>query len=138
MNQLNLPKGRRLTRQRQIVLDDLRKKRCHLTATEIYQSVRRKLPNISLGTVYRNLKFLQEEGQIAGITCDPCSPEQFEGYADHCQHFICLKCKRIYDFKKPLFKNFKSGKDLVEGHLIKNYHLNFTGICNQCLKKVKS
>jgi Fe2+ or Zn2+ uptake regulation protein len=140
MSVLNLPKGRRLTRQRQIMLDDLRKRRCHLTAAEVYQSVKKKLPQISLGTVYRNLKFLQKEGYVAGILCNPCEAEQFEGFTDHCQHFICRICKKVFDCQKSLPGNFKP-KELnylkAEGHRIEGYHLYLTGICKSCLKKTK-
>ena len=142
MNQLTLPQGRRLTKQRQVILNDLMKKRCHLTAFEVYHGVRKKMPNISLGTVYRNLKFLQKEGYIAGILCDACAPEYFEGHTDHYQHFICRECKKVFDLKPNIIKEikFKDGKNnhkLVNGNLIENYHLNLTGICFQCLKKKK-
>lgn len=132
---MNLPKGSRLTRQRRIILDELRKKRAHLTAQQVYVLVRKKLPRISLGTVYRNLKFLQRRGDIAGLLCDYCDCEHFDGYCDHHEHLTCKICKKVYDLNKPIIKTLKITKQ--GGHQIDDYQLNLIGICKQCLKKSK-
>ena len=57
-------KQRRMTRQRRVILDELRKLRCHPSAEELHGIVRRAMPGISLGTVYRNLDVLWEDGKI--------------------------------------------------------------------------
>jgi len=133
MKLLNLPKGNRLTRQRQIILAELQKKRQHLTAQQIYNLVRKKLPKISLGTVYRNLKFLQNHNYIMGLVCNAHNCEYFDGFIDHHQHFTCKICQKVYDFKKPLLKKGKILKQ--DGHQIDDYQLTLIGICKQCLQK---
>ena len=56
--------NRRITKQRQVILEELRKLNTHPSADEIYKVVRRRLPRISLGTVYRNLEVLVQMGEI--------------------------------------------------------------------------
>ncbi|MGD9277844.1 MAG: transcriptional repressor, partial [Desulfobacterales bacterium] len=57
-------KNRRITKQRQVILEELRQMETHPSADEIYKVVRRRLPRISLGTVYRNLEVLAQMGEI--------------------------------------------------------------------------
>jgi len=133
MKELNLPKGHRLTKQRQIILDELRKTRSHPSAFEVYKSVKKRLPRISLGTVYRNLKYLQSQGYISGLVCDGCDCEHFDGYTDHNEHFTCKVCQKVYDFKTSIIKKMNISKK--DGHQIDNYQFNLIGICKTCLKK---
>ena len=136
MSQLNLPKGRRLTRQRQVILAELRKVHSHPNAFEVYELVKKKIPRISLGTVYRNLGFLKSHGHIQALSCDCCDCEHFDGQTDHNEHFTCKLCQRVYDLKGPLTKKICLGSQ--DGHQIDNYQVNLIGICHQCLKKKKS
>ena len=68
LNQKIKQQGYRMTRQREVVLEELTKIRSHPKADEIYQLVRKKLPNISFGTVYRNLKLLKELGLVRELS----------------------------------------------------------------------
>src|SRR5216117_3849696 len=87
--------GLRLTRPRRLILDVVRATEAHPTAALVYQRVRRRLPRVSLATVYRNLRVLAAEGFLAeradtgGLRFDANS-------APHA-HFTCLVCGRIYD-----------------------------------------
>jgi len=133
MKQLKMPQGRRLTQQRQIILNELRKVRSHPSAFEVYTLVKKRLPKVSLGTVYRNLKFLHAHNYIRALACDCCDCEHFDGYTDHNEHFTCKVCQKVYDLKVPLIKKIRlSNKD---GHQIDDYQINLIGICQQCLKK---
>ena len=132
MNQIELPQGRRLTKQRQIILDELKKVRSHPSAFEVYELVRKKLSKISLGTVYRNLKFLHAHGYIKALACDCCDCEHFDGYTDHNEHFTCKVCQRVYDLKVPLVKSISLTK--IEGHQVEEYSINLVGVCSKCLK----
>ena len=135
MNKLELPKGRRLTKQRQIILDELKKVRSHPSAFEVHGLVKKKLPNISLGTVYRNLKFLHSHKYIKALACDCCDCEHFDGHTDHNEHFTCKVCQRVYDLESPVAKKLCLTKK--DGHQVDDYNINLVGICKKCLKKKK-
>lgn len=88
----------RITRQRQIIVDVLRKSNDHPTADLIYQKVRRKLPRISLGTVYRNLEILEQNGTIRKIISDGIRM-RFEFNSEEHNHVRCIQCNRIEDLR---------------------------------------
>jgi Fe2+ or Zn2+ uptake regulation protein len=88
-------RGKRLTRARQVILDTVRASDAHPSAAAVYRQVRRRLPRVSLATVYRNLRMLAAEGllteraDLAGL--------RFDGNTAPHDHFTCLTCGRIYD-----------------------------------------
>ena len=121
----------RNTAQRRIILEELAKLKTHPTADELYKIVRKKLPKISLGTVYRNLEFLANSGQIHKI--ESCGAQKrFDGEPGEHYHLRCTKCQKIYDV--PLFPLPDLDKNLnkIKGFKITNYLLEFTGLCPKC------
>ncbi|MBO5439606.1 MAG: transcriptional repressor [Clostridia bacterium] len=87
----------RNTTQRTEILKFLRSKRHHCSAVQIYDAVREIIPNISLGTVYRNLGNLLEQGEIVSVEAvDKCI--YYDGFTEDHAHFVCSGCKEIYDF----------------------------------------
>ena len=120
----------RMTRQRAIILEELRKMKSHPTADEIYDIVRTKMPRISLGTVYRNLDFLVETGailklEVAGNT------KRFDGDISWHQHVRCTKCGAVGDIMYP--HNIPNVEDLhVDGFFITGARIEFDGICSKC------
>jgi len=94
-------KKTRHTRQRGIILDILHETKAHPTAESIYRDARRIIPNISLGTVYRNLSFLQGQGLVREIRpCDGGST-RFDGDMAAHAHFHCLNCGALFDVPLP-------------------------------------
>jgi Fe2+ or Zn2+ uptake regulation protein len=91
----------KITCQKKTILDFLKSVRTHPTAEEIYQAVKTKLPQISKGTVYRNLNFLAREGKILEIFSNKVS--HYDGDISFHSHFICRKCGKIFD----IFNNFQ-------------------------------
>ncbi|MBT4121906.1 transcriptional repressor [bacterium] len=132
---LKVPQGKRLTKQRSIILEELKKNRIHPTALEVHKLVKKRLPKISLATIYRNLKFLQSNGYIMSINCESCNSERFDGFTDHHQHFSCKVCQKVYDMNKSKSDEVKVNKK--EGHQVDDYQIIFNGICKICLKKEK-
>lgn len=124
----------RITCQKKAILDYLKSVKTHPSAEEIFQEVRKKLPRISLGTVYRILKNLKEKGEILEI---PTEVSRFDGDTSPHAHFICQKCKKIFDVSDECqeCKIIKS-KKLKVGKF-KNYQVYFYGICRECQKKCK-
>ena len=84
------------SRQRECILKNLQSRRDHPTADMVYESVQVEEPNISLGTVYRNLSFLTENGQILKISTG-IGPDHFDGFTEAHNHFVCRKCGRVLD-----------------------------------------
>ena len=116
------------TAQRREILTFLRSKRQHYSAAQIYDAVREKIPSISLGTVYRNLGHLLEDGEIISVeTSDKCV--YYDGFIKDHAHFVCGECKNIYDF--PL-KN-ESAKDVIDaGFSIESERVVYYGKCPSC------
>src|ERR1043166_3584406 len=91
--------GRRLTRARRIILEVVRASEAHPSAAVVYRAVRRRLPRVSLATVYRNLRMLAADGLLSERA--DAAGMRFDGNtADH-DHFTCVACGRIYDVPDP-------------------------------------
>src|SRR5258705_5086733 len=88
-------RGLRLTRPRRIILDVVRATDAHPTAAFVYRRARRRLPRVSLATVYRNLRMLAAEGFLAERADE--AGMRFDGNTGPHDHFTCLACGRIYD-----------------------------------------
>ena len=119
---------KRLTKQRLAILDYLQNVTCHPNAEKIYQKLRPKMSNLSLGTVYRNLRVLSASDQILEInTADGVS--HFDGNITEHWHFICRDCGVIYDVweKHPL-----ENKTLPAIGKIEKVECNFYGTCLKC------
>ena len=86
------------TVQRKVIVDELRKLKCHPTADELYEVVRRKLPRISLGTVYRNLEVLSANGEIQRLGLGR-KQMCFDGNTSRQYHLVCRLCGAIEDIK---------------------------------------
>ncbi|MCK4376477.1 MAG: transcriptional repressor [Candidatus Brocadiae bacterium] len=126
-----------MTRQRKVILEELRKSRSHPTADELYARVRRRLPRISLGMVYRNLDMLTERGIIEKLEVGG-SQKRFDADTEHHHHVRCLGCGRVQDV--PVGGGAAIGAALpeVEGYEITGYRLEFLGHCPRCRKRLKS
>lgn len=124
----------RMTRQRQVILEELRKVNTHPSADEVYEMVRKRLPRISLGTVYRNLEILSESGDIKKL--EPgCSLKRFDGNpSEHC-HIRCVRCDRIAD--APLAPDIEIDVAglMPADYKIIGHRLEFFGVCPNCSDK---
>src|SRR2546428_13877357 len=98
--------GLRLTRPRRLILDVLRATDAHPTAAFVYQRVRRRLPRVSLATVYRNLRMLAAEGLLAERA--DAGGMRFDGNTGPHDHFTCLACGRLYDVPAPAVRRVGS------------------------------
>ena len=86
-----------MTRQRAVVLEVIRSDKCHHTADEIFKLAKELLPGISRGTVYNNLKALEEEKIIRRISGDGGADRYDSAFKPH-GHIICTECGRVWDF----------------------------------------
>ena len=124
----------RMTRQRRVILEELRKVNTHQSADEVYESVRKRLPRISLGTVYRNLEILSESGDIQKL--EPgCSLKRFDGNpSEHC-HIRCVRCGRIADAPMIPDLEIDLGRVNTTEFEIIGHRLEFLGVCPNCSDK---
>ena len=120
-----------MTRQRQVILEALRNVTSHPSADEIYEMVRKRMPRISLGTVYRNLEILAECGEIQKLELG-CSLKRFDGVADEHYHIRCLHCDRLFD--APPGSRIRISHELkgCTDFKIIGHRLEFIGICPEC------
>jgi len=93
--------NRRTTKQRAAILRILRNTRAHPTADQIYDAVRQQIPNISKGTVYRNLQVLCEDGAISELNLNG-TLRRYEEKQDKHYHFRCEQCGRVFDLDEPV------------------------------------
>ncbi len=120
----------RMTKQRSIILEELRKVKTHPTADELYSMVRKHMPRISLGTVYRNLDFLAETGEIIKIE-SAGSIKRFDGDTSWHQHVRCIHCGRVGDVMQPqVAPNVDNVQ--VDDFVVTGARIEYDGICKQC------
>ncbi len=127
----------RMTNQRQVILEEIRKVNTHPTADEVYEMVRKRLPRISLGTVYRNLEILSTRGAIKKI--GPISSQmRFDGITKKHYHIRCIYCGKLEDAPIDPMDNLENAIREKSDYSIIGHRLEFIGICPECSKKSKS
>lgn len=125
------PSTMRLTKQRQLILDELCNLTSHPTADELYYLLRKKMPKISLGTVYRNLDLLSEQGVIQKLDVGG-TQKRFDGNAATHYHVRCIKCGRVDDLNmSPDIGIEKEASKLTDFKILK-HTLEFAGLCPRC------
>src|SRR5215475_1903838 len=122
--------GLRLTRPRRLVLEVVRATDAHPTAEVVHQTVRRRLPRVSLGTVYRNLRLLVAQGLVKEL---PGPHARFDGNLSDHHHFTCLACGRIADVDGPLTephsRALMSRVAASGGYSVTHHRIEFYGRC---------
>ncbi len=122
----------RLTRQRGAVLDAVREARAHVDANFVYEVVRKEIPRISLGTVYRALGTLAESGLVHEIDSGS-GPSLYDGNVSPHQHIICRKCGSVrdLDFEIPRAPLLKAAQDSGFA-TVESSRVDFHGLCEDC------
>ena len=123
----------RMTRQRKVILEELRKVDTHPSADEVYQMVRKRLPRISLATIYRNLEILSECGEIQKLELGG-TLKRFDGNpADH-YHLRCIQCDRLLDLPEDIDVAVDHDLENVADFKITGHKLELFGVCPACLQ----
>lgn len=118
------------SRQRESIKNYLCGREDHPTADMVYTSIRREFPNISLGTVYRNLSLLVELGEIQKITTD--GADRFDAKTVPHNHFICRSCGRVMDVMVPVEDPASAVNEKWDLGEVDECRMEFYGICNHC------
>lgn len=124
------------SRQREIIYDQVMNYPTHPTVEEVYNALKPDNPNLSLGTVYRNLNQLSEAGILMKIPIADGS-DRFDGRTDCHYHMICDKCGRVFDIELDCLDEIPQTVMRENGHRITRVTLNLKGVCAGCLCEEK-
>lgn len=120
----------RKSKQRDAIINNLKSRYDHPTAMELYLSVREEIPNLSLGTLYRNLSQLEENGFVLRIPDG--ATDRFDGNVNPHAHFKCTHCEKVYDLMSFNSDSITFSDEIVSE--VTNYSLMAFGICKYCNK----
>lgn len=121
------------SKQREVIKDFLFTRKDHPTADMVYMNVRQQYPNISLGTVYRNLTLLTERGEIRRISVGD-GVDHFDADTSPHNHFICKRCGRVIDLEMESIEHIsEAASQNFDGH-IEGHVTYFYGLCGDCCK----
>ena len=121
----------RVTEQRLEIFRTLAQSKAHPSAEAVFAAVRKKLPNISLDTVYRTLASMEEAGVVFRVGLS--TKARFDADLTPHYHFVCMDCGEVYDvFPQPGAPSLLVPQDINRFGEVKNANLQFRGICNRC------
>lgn len=123
---------KRYSRQRELIYQCLCNTTEHPTAEMLYNWLKPGNPALSLGTVYRNLNVLAEEGAIVRMSFPV---ERFDANTEPHAHFLCRACGGVYDLELPYSKALDESAEKNSGHRVDAHELLFVGTCAQCTPK---
>ena len=123
-----------MTSQRMKILDYLRSVKTHPNAEQVYRHVKKKLPSITLATVYRNLNLLAEQGEILKLEIN----KEFRFDADICyhQHFVCKNCGKIIDVFQKEISEYAMKKVKSKDFKPQCVKIIYWGLCKNCDKTI--
>ncbi len=124
----------RMTNQREMILQELKKSKEHLTADELYERVKRKMPRISLATVYRNLEILSEVGLIGKLEVSG-RQKRFDYETQDHDHIYCIECHRVDNLELDREELGVISPASIGGYKVTGFRLEFAGLCSECRKK---
>lgn len=128
-----MQKRENFSQKRTAILNTLRKTRTHPTADWIYTQLKPELPNLSLGTVYRNLKMFCETGKAISVGVID-GQEHFDGFTHPHAHFVCDKCGSVMDVDKNFFGTDELSRLSDDtGWSVCSAAVTFHGVCGDCL-----
>lgn len=122
------------SKQREAILDFLATRKDHPTADVVYMNVRKQLPNISLGTIYRNLTLLSDNGEILRLRVGD-GTDHFDADVSSHYHFICKECGSVLDLEMD---NIDAINDIAAQNFdgeIEGHSTYFYGLCGNCTNK---
>ena len=127
-------KKNRQSKHRERILELLRSTDTHPTADWVYDQLKKEYPQLSLGTVYRNLTILLEMGLAKKIHFGS-TYDRFEAKTEPHYHLICESCGKIHDFNMPIANDLITQATELTGFTIHHHKLEFFGLCEDCENK---
>lgn len=124
----------RKSQQRERILEIIKQTRSHPTADWIYQQLKDEIPDLSLGTVYRNLKVLMEQGHILKLPFGS-TYDRFEAKISPHYHLVCEQCGEVRDFETTLYNEInKRVMNSSSTFKVTRHRIDIFGICEKCQK----
>ncbi len=124
----------RKSKQKEVIFRVLKGTSSHPTADWIYEQVRKEIPNISLGTVYRNLRLFEQNGEISELDLAG-TLSRFDGNAQNHYHFRCEQCGRVFNVDEPVDRESDERVARKTGFKVSYHTLEFHGMCKDCRLK---
>ena len=121
----------KFSKQREMILNQVKMFPVHPTADQVYTALKAENPNLSLGTVYRNLNLLSEMGELLKIRIADGS-DRFDGRTDCHYHMVCDKCSRVFDVELSELDGLNDTVSHKYGHRLTMVTLNLNGVCCEC------
>ena len=122
------------SRQRELIKANLMHRTDHPTADMVYADIREESPNISLGTVYRNLALLSKLGQINKLTSRD-GADRYDWNTRPHNHFVCKVCGCVMDLEGHQIEDLKQQADQMFEGRIEDCSVTFYGVCADCIRK---
>jgi len=129
--------GMRVTKQRALILEIIRRGRGHLDADEVYRRAREKQPRLSLSTVYRTLQLLKKLGLVEEVHFDEAHHHYEVKPSSKHHHLVCLGCGKVIEFRYPLARYVKRKVPEAQDFEITGAEVRLTGYCSRCRRARK-
>jgi len=127
----------RKSTQRDTILRVVKNTNSHPGADWIYEQVKKEIPNISMGTIYRNLRLLANTGEIKDLSI-PGTPSRFDGRTSNHHHLVCEKCGRIFDLDESVDSDMEAKIFQKTRFKVRVQYLKFIGLCSDCQEQDKT
>ena len=129
--------GLAFTFQRQVIYEAVVDSREHPTPELIYEQVRQRIPSISLGTIYKNVKTFLDSGVLKEVTLHHGSLRLESNMAPH-HHLVCSSCKAIFDIEETAVQPVRlPTSKLPAGFSIRQCRVEFVGVCKTCQTAIR-
>ena len=126
----------KFSKQRELILAAVRENHIHPTADFVYETLKKDNPNLSLGTVYRNLAVLEKCGAIRKVKIVG-HPDRYDGEIEDHAHFVCTECNNIFDIYSRYMNQMSNSVSRKYGFEVNDTQVVITGVCKECRKNVK-
>jgi Fur family peroxide stress response transcriptional regulator len=127
---------KRFSRKREAILNSLRSTKSHPSAEWLYQTLKPEYPDLSMGTVYRNLSVFKDEGLVITVGV-VAGQERYDADVTPHTHFVCKKCTAVIDLENLNLDEHIDEVVSRQGYRVDSHELIFHGICPNCLSQIK-
>jgi Fur family peroxide stress response transcriptional regulator len=128
--------GLSLTHQRLVIYEQLMKMGDHPAPEAVFERVRKKIPSLSLATVYNNIKIFVEHGLLRELSVHHGSL-RLESNLDPHHHLVCTQCKAIEDIEESDIQPIRLKKALPKGFTVHRFSVEVLGLCSSCSGKIR-
>lgn len=128
--------GLAVTHQREVIFLAVMSSKGHPSPESLYDEVKRRIPSISLATVYKNIRTFLEAGLMREVSPHHGSLRLEANLADH-HHLVCTRCKAIVDLEETDIDPVQLRRELPAGFRVMRYSVEFQGLCPDCSSDIK-